>query len=95
MCAVEEITSCQLSFIPIQSENYLADIDMVLRRITASGLEYSIGEMSTIIKGGKANILKLISDLYDLMTPKCSFVIDIRISNTCACISNIVGQTII
>lgn len=85
MCPLEEITSCQLSFTPIQSENYLTDIDRVLKEIMASGLKYSIGEMSTTIKGSKLDVLNLISDIYDLMTPKCSFVIDIRISNICGC----------
>jgi uncharacterized protein YqgV (UPF0045/DUF77 family) len=85
MCPLEKITSCQLSFIPIQSEDYLSDIDMVLKEIVASGLEYSIGEMSTIIKGSKHDILNLISNIYDSMTAKCSFVIDVRISNTCGC----------
>lgn len=85
MCFVEEITSCQLAFIPIQSENYLADIDIVLKKIITSGLEYCIGEMSTVIKGSKLDVLNLISNIYDLMAPKCSFVIDIRISNTCGC----------
>lgn len=85
MCIVEKIISCQLSFIPIQSENYLVDIDRVLKKIITSELQYSIGEMSTIIKGSKTNILNLISNIYDLMAPKCSFVIDIRISNICGC----------
>ncbi|MDF2520516.1 MAG: hypothetical protein K0R84_1144 [Clostridia bacterium] len=85
MCSVEEIASCQLSFIPIQSESYLEDIDTVLHVITASGLEYNVGEMSTIIKGNKARILNLIDDIYERMSVKCSFVIDIRLSNTCGC----------
>ncbi|MDF2591860.1 MAG: hypothetical protein K0S75_1326 [Clostridia bacterium] len=85
MCPLEKITSCQLSFIPIQSEDYLSDIEMVLKKIAASGLEHSIGEMSTIIKGSKRDILNLISNIYDSMTAKCSFVIDVRISNTCGC----------
>ena len=85
MCAVDKIASCQLSFIPIQSENYLEDIDIVLKEIVASRMEYSIGEMSTVIKGSKLNILNLLSNIYDIMEPKCSFVIDIRISNACGC----------
>lgn len=85
MCALDEVTSCQISFIPIQSESYIADINIVLDMIIASGLEYSIGEMSTVMKGSKLEILNLISNIYDLMAHKCSFVIDIRLSNTCGC----------
>lgn len=85
MCPMAEITSCQLSFIPIQTENYLADVDKVLTLIADSGMEHSIGDMSTVIKGSKSEILGLISDIYDLMSSKCSFVIDIRLSNVCGC----------
>lgn len=85
MCPMEKITSCQLSFIPIQGEDYLYEINMVLDIIKASGLEYGIGEMSTVLKGSKIEILELINSIYDLMSPKCSFVMDIRLSNTCGC----------
>lgn len=88
MRPMAEITSCQLSFTPIQSESYLSDVDKVLSQIKASGLEHSIGEMSTIIKGDKAEILALINIIYDTMTDKCSFVMDIRLSNICGCCSN-------
>lgn len=85
MRPLEKITACQISFIPIQSESYLDDINTVLELIKASGLEYSIGEMSTIIKGSKENLLNLIDRIYDLMSSKCSFVMDIRLSNICGC----------
>jgi uncharacterized protein YqgV (UPF0045/DUF77 family) len=85
MCTLDEVTSCQISFIPIQSESYIADINIVLDLIIASGLEYSIGEMSTVIKSSKLEVLNLISNIYDLMSNKCSFVMDIRLSNTCGC----------
>lgn len=85
MCPMAEIASCQLSFIPIQTENYISDIDKVLGLIIDSGLEHSIGEMSTIVRGNKSEILNLISAIYDMMTDKCSFVMDIRLSNTCGC----------
>jgi uncharacterized protein YqgV (UPF0045/DUF77 family) len=85
MCPLEKIISCQLSFIPIQSKNYLLDVEMVLDRIKDSGLEYNVGEMSTVIKGNKAKVLNLISDIYDMMSLQCSFVIDMRLSNVCGC----------
>lgn len=85
MCHVEEIASCQMSFVPVRSENYLTDIDLVLDQIIASGLEYSIGDMSTVIKGSKQKLMALISEIYDLMSSRCSFVLDIRLSNTCGC----------
>jgi len=85
MCPVEQVASCQLSFIPIQSQDYLADIERVLGLIKTYELEYCIGEMSTIIKGSKVKIMELISCIYDLMSPECSFILDIRLSNTCGC----------
>ena len=85
MCPVEEVASCQLSFVPIQSKDYLADVERVLDLIKTYELEYCIGEMSTVIKGSKAKIMELISRVYDLMSPKCGFILDIRLSNICGC----------
>lgn len=85
MCPVAEIASCQLSFIPMQAENYLLEIDKVLHLIASSSMEHSIGDMSTVIKGDKAEILELISNIYDLMANQCSFILDIRLSNVCGC----------
>jgi uncharacterized protein YqgV (UPF0045/DUF77 family) len=85
MCPLEKITACQLSFTPIHSKNYLLDIEKVLDRIKDSGLEYSVGEMSTIMKGNKTKVLSLINDIYDMMSPQCSFVMDMRLSNVCGC----------
>lgn len=89
MCPLGEIASCQLSFVPIQSENYLNDIELVLEQIKASNLEYDIGEMSTIIKGSKTQLMELISCIYDQMSVKCSFVMDIKLSNICGCCRNL------
>lgn len=70
MCTVGEIAACQITFIPVGSGDYL---------------ENTIGILSTVVRGEKNEILKLITDLYNSMDSICSFVMDIKISNLCGC----------
>ena len=77
MCTVEKIASCQISFLPIGSSNYLGEINQVLELIQNSGLEISIGTMSTVVRGDKSKVLKLITDIYQTMEDVCSFTMDV------------------
>lgn len=85
MCTVEKIASCQISFLPIGSSNYLGEINQVLELIQNSGLEISIGTMSTVVRGDKSKVLKLITDIYQTMEDVCSFTMDVKLSNLCGC----------
>ena len=85
MCPVEKIASCQISFIPIASDDYLAEINKVLNIIMNSGLDYEIGILSTVVKGKKSLVLKLILDLYETMDNLRDFTMDIKLSNLCGC----------
>ena len=85
MCPLAEIASCQISFTPIISKDYLSDIEKVIALITAAGLEYDVGILSTTIRGNKDGIFKLLKDIYDTMAPACSFTMDVKISNLCGC----------
>ncbi|AHM57850.1 hypothetical protein EAL2_808p03460 (plasmid) [Peptoclostridium acidaminophilum DSM 3953] len=85
MCSVEKITSCQISFTPIGSVEYLSEIRQVLDIIKDSGLEYDVGTISTVVIGGKDRVFKLISDIYEAMDDICNFTIDVKISNLCGC----------
>jgi uncharacterized protein YqgV (UPF0045/DUF77 family) len=82
---MEKISTCQIAFIPIASNDYRSDVKKVLDVITDSGLEVHIGVMSTLIRGEKNKILKLIETIYEIMDPFTRFVIDIKISNVCGC----------
>lgn len=85
MCSMEKIASCQISFTPIISDNYINDINKVLDIIKKSNLEYNIGILSTTIRGNKEIVLNLINKVYNTMDDICSFTMDIKISNICGC----------
>lgn len=85
MCALEKIASCQISFIPVDSSDYLGEIQKVLEIIKGSGLEHSIGILSTVVRGEKSKVFSLIADIYETMDKECGFTMDIKISNICGC----------
>lgn len=85
MCAVEKIATCQISFTPIVSTNYIEDINKVLDIIKSYGVDYNVGMMSTTIKGNKETLLKIINQIFNTMYEICSFTMDVKLSNVCGC----------
>ncbi len=85
MCPMEKIASCEISFLPVMSEDYLADIDKVLKIISSYELEYNIGILSTTVRGNKEKIFKILKEIYDTMDQITTFTIAIKISNICGC----------
>lgn len=85
MCAVEKVAACEVSFLPIVSENYSNDVKMVLDIIENSGLEFDAGEMSTLIRGSSEKIFALLSQIYNSLDDICSFSMVVKISNLCGC----------
>ncbi|SHK25351.1 YkoF family thiamine/hydroxymethylpyrimidine-binding protein [Paramaledivibacter caminithermalis] len=85
MCSMEKIASCEISYIPIMSENYIDDVNRVIDIIKSCELECNIGILSTTIRGNKDRIFSLIKEIYDTMDEVTSFTIDIKISNICGC----------
>jgi len=85
MCPMEKIATCQIAFTPIVSDNYMEDVKKVLDIINSSGLENSVGVLSTFVRGEKCKVLKLITDIYENMDSKTKFSMDIKISNICGC----------
>ena len=85
MCPLDKIASCQISFTPMISKDYLSDIQKVIELIAASGLEYDVGILSTTIRGNKNGIFMLLKGIYDTMEETCSFTMDVKISNLCGC----------
>ncbi len=85
MCPMEKIVSCQISFIPVNSDDYIEDINKVLSIIKDYQLEYYIGMLSTTIRGNKNMVFDLIKQIYETMDSICSFTMDIKLSNVCGC----------
>ncbi len=88
MCSMEkrDIISCQIAYFPIDSQNYSDDIKEVLNLIKISGLEYNIGDMSTIIKGEPERVMDLINNIHSRMSSEGrNYTMSIMISNICGC----------
>lgn len=85
MCAVEKVIGCQISFIPLETQDYNKSIKQVLEIIEDSGLEHEIGLMSTVVRGSEGKVFGLLRTISSTMSPVCGFVMDARISNVCGC----------
>lgn len=85
MRPLEKTVSCELAFLPVGEGDYGAAVDEVLAMIKNSGLEYSVGPMSTFLRGGRPDVWRLLSDVDASMADRCKFVMDIRFSNVCGC----------
>ena len=88
MCAMakERMISCQISYFPIDSNDYLGEVDQVLELIKKSDLEYNVDVLSTTIKGGAQKIFKLLSMIDQEMSDHhYHYTMSILISNTCGC----------
>jgi len=82
---MEKISSLEISFIPIQSDDFIKDVDAVLEIIKKSGFDYKIGLMSTEITGDYRRLFELMKRIYEAMNDKCKFEIVAKISNICGC----------
>lgn len=85
MVLPDSVISCQISFSPIESADYVSEIKLVIDIIDKSGLENTVGIMSTTIRGAKARIFRLLEKIFDTMENRCSFIMDIKLSNLCGC----------
>lgn len=88
MWAVEKnrIISCEITYFPIRSQDYLGDIHKVLEMIKSYPVTYEIGILSTTIRGDKNTIFNMIQAIYDKMEEEnCHFTISLMISNICGC----------
>ncbi|MGK9475593.1 YkoF family thiamine/hydroxymethylpyrimidine-binding protein [Melioribacter sp. OK-6-Me] len=77
--------TCEIAFIPLGSEDYIADVERVLEIIRKSDLEFKIGEMSTLVKGEANKIFSLLKNIFDSEYDKTKFIISVRMSNVCGC----------
>lgn len=82
---MEKIIACEISFIPIQSKDYINDVDIVLELIRNTGFEISVGAMSTTVIGECDRIFELIQTIFATMDEKCKFSMQVKYSNLCGC----------
>jgi uncharacterized protein YqgV (UPF0045/DUF77 family) len=77
--------TCEIAFVPVQSHDYIAEVNAVLDIIKKSGLEFNIGEMSTLIKGEPEKIFSLLERIYNERCDESKFIMSVRMSNVCGC----------
>lgn len=86
MCEASEkvIVSCQLSFITLGDSEYNKNIQDVINIIRKSDINYTVGQMSTTIKGDVLTVMNLINTICHIMKDK-EYLINMSISNICGC----------
>lgn len=80
------LASCEITYFPIESKNYLEEISSAIKIIEGYEIEVDVGILSTTIRGNSEVIFQLIKEIYDVMTKEgCNFTINTMISNICGC----------
>ncbi len=82
---MEKIIGCEISFIPINNNDYINEINEVIAIIADSGLSHTVGAMSTAISGNKEKLFSLIQEIYNKMENKTLFSMQLKLSNICGC----------
>lgn len=79
------VISCEISFLPIQSNNYVAEVEEVIRIIRSYDLEVIEGLMSTTVLGKPETIFDLLANIFERMNQHTKFTMVVKISNICGC----------
>lgn len=88
MCQVEKehLVSCQISYFPIDSRNYLEEVDRVLEVIKESKLDYQVGDLASVVKGQADKVFKLLAAIDQEMSKNYyHYTMSILLSNICGC----------
>ncbi len=83
MYPVAEKVACQITFLSIESIDYMADIHHVIDMIKDSGLQYHVGTLATEIVDDKDKVFMLVKQIYMEMESRCGFSMDVKLSNLC------------
>ncbi len=88
MCPMEKgvLASCEITYFPIQSKDYIEEINKVIEIIGRYKVEVKVGIISTTIRGNSEVIFSLVKEIFDKMAGgENKFTISLKISNTCGC----------
>jgi uncharacterized protein YqgV (UPF0045/DUF77 family) len=77
--------ACQISYLPLGTENIEEKVEKILHIIRNSGLEFKVNSFATEIKGSKAEVFSLIEDIFETAETESQFVLDLKLSNICGC----------
>lgn len=88
MCSMEKgtLASCEITYFPIQSKDYIEEINKVIKIIKGYEVEVDVGILSTTIRGNSEVIFQMMKEIYDVMTREgCHFTMNMMLSNICGC----------
>jgi uncharacterized protein YqgV (UPF0045/DUF77 family) len=77
--------ACQMSYLPLGTENIEEKVEKILHILTNSGLEFKVSSFATEIKGSKTEVFSLIEDIFEIAETEGQFVLELKISNICGC----------
>ena len=77
--------ACQMSYLPLGTENIEEKVEKILHMLRNSGLEIKVNSFATEIKGSKAEVFSLIEDIFETAETESQFVLDLKLSNICGC----------
>jgi uncharacterized protein YqgV (UPF0045/DUF77 family) len=85
MSSPDKMVACQISYIPLKTENIDEKVEKILYIIRNSGLGFKIGSFATEIKGPKAEVFSAIKDIFEVAETEGQFVLELKLSNICGC----------
>lgn len=78
---MEKQVTAEISFFPIQSEDYKTDINKAIEIIRSFNLEYKIGLLSTTVRGDQTIIFKIVYKIFSSLDETGKFVLSVKYSN--------------
>ena len=85
MSSLDKIIACQMSYLPLRTENIEEKVEKILYILKNSGLEFKTGSFATEIKGTKARVFSAIKDIFEVAETEGQFVLELKLSNICGC----------
>ena len=77
------MTTCQISYLPLGSQDAYEEVDQATDIISRFDLETEVHDMSTTVKGDFEEILKMIDSLYrEMENGQKQFRLDIDLLNS-------------
>lgn len=74
--------SCQFSLYPLGEKDLSPTINAAIQELKKSGLQYEMGNMSTIVYGGTDEIFAVLKNMYEAISNKPA-VMTFTLSNAC------------
>lgn len=78
---MDHTISAEISFFPLQKEDFKEEINKAIEVIRSFNLEYQIGILSTTVKGEQALVFKMVYKIFSTMSESGKFVLNVKYTN--------------